>query len=207
MILIFLSLFGSIAFAASGAIVAIQQKYDWFGIFVLGISTTFAGGLLRNLFIGIPVITIWHQSTYFFAAIITIMIIMLIPTYWLKRGAKWITIMDAVGLSTFSVQGALLANQHHMSLILIVVAAMFTSIGGGILRDVLAHRQPIVFQKEIYALWTIMVGLVIGLHLVHPQNEWQIYSLILLTFLLRMASVKFHLRLPIIKIKHFPENN
>lgn len=199
MILIFLSVFGSIAFAASGAIVGIQQKYDLFGIFVLGIATAFAGGLLRNLLIGIPVSMIWHQSTLFFTAIITMIVIILTPNYWTKSGAKWITLLDAIGLSTFSVEGALLANQYHATLILIVVAAMFTGVGGGVLRDVLAHRQPVVFQREIYAMWAILVGIVIGMHWVQPQREWQLYGLIFLTFILRMASVKFHLRLPIIK--------
>lgn len=202
MILVLLSIFGSIAFAASGAIVAIQQKYDLFGIFILGIATSFAGGLIRNLLIGIQVTMIWHQSTLFFAAIATIIVVILTPGFWIKKGAKWITILDAIGLSTFSVQGALLANRVHATLILIVVAALFTGIGGGVLRDLLAQRQPIVFQREIYALWTILVGIVIGMHWVQPQSEWQIYSLIILTFILRMTSVKLHLKLPSIKINH-----
>ncbi len=199
MILVLLSIFGSIAFAASGAIVAIQQKYDLFGIFVLGISTAFAGGLIRNILIGIPVSMIWHQSTLFFTAILTMVVVIFTPDFWIKKGARWITILDAIGLSAFSVEGALLADQFHATLISVIVAATLTGVGGGVLRDLLAHRHPIVFQREIYALWAILVGIVIGMHWVHPHSEWQIYCLIVVTFLLRMASVKFHLRLPNIK--------
>lgn len=56
---------GTIAFAISGAIVAMEEDYDILGIYILGIVTAFGGGAIRNLLIGVPVSTLWEQGTFF----------------------------------------------------------------------------------------------------------------------------------------------
>lgn len=61
----FLSMIGTIAFAISGAIVAMEEDYDILGIYILGIVTAFGGGAIRNILIGVPVSTLWEQGTFF----------------------------------------------------------------------------------------------------------------------------------------------
>ncbi len=60
-----LSVIGIIAFAVSGAIVAMEEEYDILGVYILGIVTAFGGGAIRNLLIGVPVSALWEQGAFF----------------------------------------------------------------------------------------------------------------------------------------------
>src|SRR5699024_6474795 len=100
---------GTIAFAVSGAIIAMEEDYDILGFYVLGFTTAFGGGAFRNLLIGLPIEDIWAQGNLFIAAFSTITIIFLIPGKWLKLWNKWGILFDAIGLAAFVVQGALFA--------------------------------------------------------------------------------------------------
>lgn len=66
------SIIGTIAFAISGAIIAMEEEYDLFGVYILGIVTAFGGGAIRNLLIGLPVTTLWGQDMMFQIALATL---------------------------------------------------------------------------------------------------------------------------------------
>lgn len=191
-----LNIIGSVAFALSGAIVAIEEEYDMFGILVLGFITAFAGGIIRDLIVGLPIATVWHQNESFLAALVAIFFAMVSPVSMVKYGLKPILLFDAIGLSTFAVQGALYAEHIHAPIQTVMVAALMTGIGGGIIRDVLAQRKPIVLRADIYAIWALLAGAVIGLKWVNPNRDWQIYTLIGVIFALRLMSLIFKWRLP-----------
>lgn len=196
MILMVLSVVGSVGFALSGALVGLEQEYDVFGVLVLGLVTAFGGGIIRNLIVGIPVAEIWHQGAPFVAALVAMILAMVLPITWSHYGKTPILVFDAVGLATFAVEGALYAVDVHAPLGAIVAAATITGIGGGIVRDVLAQRKPMVLRDEIYAAWALLAGLAVGLGLVNPHRAWQVYGVILAVFLLRFLSVRLRWRLP-----------
>lgn len=186
---------GTIAFAISGAIIAMEEKYDLFGVYILGVVTAFGGGALRNLLIGVPVSVLWDQGLLFQMALITITIIFLFSNYLLTHWEKWGDYFDAIGLAAFAIQGALFAVQLGLPLSAVIVAALLTGSGGGIMRDLLAGRRPLVFKKEIYAVWAVLAGLLIGLGLF--KSDISLYILLVITIVLRILSIIFHWRLPI----------
>ncbi|WP_308426177.1 trimeric intracellular cation channel family protein [Alicyclobacillus cellulosilyticus] len=183
------SFVGVMAYAASGAVVAIEEQYDMFGVCVLGFVTSFGGGILRNVVVGIPLKSFWSQTSMFLAAFGTLVAILLLPTRWLLHGKRWIVVFDAIGLSAFAIQGALYAKQMHYPLIAVVMAAVLTGIGGGLIRDVLAGRKPFVLREEIYAVWAMLAGLVIGLGWVDGRHPVRLYVLFAAIFALRLLSV------------------
>lgn len=190
-----LNIIGTIAFAISGAIVAMEEDYDILGVQVLGFTTAFGGGTIRNLLIGIPVGAIWQQGKLFIVAFFVITIIFFLPKKWLKHWHKWWGIFfDAIGLAAFAIQGALSAVHISAPFSAILVAATLTGVGGGMIRDVLAGRKPLIFREEIYALWTMMAGVVIGLGFI--QGPWLTGALFVTIVSLRMLSVHFKWRLP-----------
>ncbi|PLT27611.1 trimeric intracellular cation channel family protein [Peribacillus deserti] len=189
-----LSIIGTIAFAVSGAIIAMEEEYDILGVYILGIVTAFGGGAIRNLLIGLPVTALWDQSSSFVIALAAITIVFLFPQNLLKHWNIWGNFTDAIGLSAFAIQGALYAVKMDMPLSGIIVAAVLTGSGGGIIRDLLAGRKPLVFRDEIYAVWAIICGAVIGYGL--AEQPWELYILCFLTTLLRILSYKFKWRLP-----------
>ncbi len=188
------SIIGTIAFAVSGAIVAMEEEYDILGVFVLGLVTAFGGGVIRNLLIGMPVTSLWNQGHLFKIAMIAMTIAFLLPVDWIQRWRRSEAFFDAIGLSAFAIQGALYATQMKHPLSAVLVAAMLTGIGGGIIRDVLAGRKPLVLKDEIYAVWAMLAGLLIGIGWFKTTLELLLLFAVIITF--RMLSVYFKWKLP-----------
>lgn len=104
-----LTIIGTIAFALSGAIVAMEEDFDILGMFILGFVTAFGGGAIRNLLIGLPIGTLWSQGDAFYFALAAMLLIMLFPNVVTKGWLKAEVLTDAIGLASFSVQGAMYA--------------------------------------------------------------------------------------------------
>ncbi|MDC3418521.1 trimeric intracellular cation channel family protein [Aquibacillus salsiterrae] len=189
-----LNVIGTIAFAMSGAIIAMQVKYDIMGTYILGLITAFGGGAVRNLFTGIPVIELWQQTELFIIAIITITIVFLLPNMAVLHLKEW-SIFDAIGLSAFAIQGAMYAASIDLPLLAVMFSAAITGAGGGIIRDVLAQQKPIVFRQEVYLLWALVAGFVIGMG--WAVQSFQLYSLFVIILLLRVISHQCGWGLPI----------
>jgi uncharacterized membrane protein YeiH len=190
-----LSIIGTIAFAASGAFVAMEEEYDILGVFILGIVTAFGGGAIRNLLIGVPVSALWDQGLYFSVALVSITIIFLFPYKLLRHWQRWGNFFDALGLSAFAIQGALYATKMGHPISAVIVAAILTGAGGGIIRDLLAKRKPLVLKEEIYGLWAILAGLFIGLDI--AKSSLELYLLFFIIAGLRILSYTFDWKLPI----------
>jgi len=188
-----LNAIGTIAFAISGAIVAMEVKYDIIGTYILGLITAFGGGAIRNLFIGIPIVELWQQTTLFMITIITITIVFLLPNRTINHIKKW-NFFDAVGLSAFAVQGAMHAYSMELPILAIMFSAAITGAGGGIIRDVLAHQKPLVFRKDIYILWAMLAGFVIGMD--WANEPYKLYMLFSSILILRITSHRFGWHLP-----------
>lgn len=149
-LLISLQLVGIAAFAVSGALVAGERQMDWFGVMLLGIIVAVGGGTLRDLLLGVPVF--WTQASWYvvMAALCAVATIPLAG--WANRVRRPVAIADAVGLSVFVALGTRKALEAGTSGIVAVIMGVVTGIAGGIIRDVLANRTPIILRKEVYAL-------------------------------------------------------
>ncbi|MGR3763971.1 trimeric intracellular cation channel family protein [Rossellomorea sp. NS-SX7] len=189
-----LSIIGTIAFAVSGAIIAMEEEYDILGVYILGIVTAFGGGAIRNLLIGVPVSALWEQGMLFQIALLAITAVFMFPNNLLKHWRRWGNFFDAVGLSAFAIQGALYASEMSHPLSAVIVAAVLTGSGGGIIRDLLAGRKPLVLRSEIYAVWAVMCGAAVGLGI--TSSSFELYTLFILTTSLRVLSYLYKWRLP-----------
>ena len=189
-----LTMIGTVAFAASGAIIAMEEDYDILGIFILGIVTAFGGGAIRNLLIGVPVSALWDQGLFFTFALLTVAAVTLFPAFCLRYWEKWGNFIDAIGLAAFSIQGAQYAAEMDHPMSAIIVAAVLTGCGGGIIRDLLAGRKPLVMRDEIYAVWAILSGAAVGFQF--AQADWQLYSLLAVITACRVISYTYKWKLP-----------
>lgn len=188
------SIIGTIAFAISGAIVAMEEEYDILGVYILGIVTAFGGGAVRNLLIGVPISALWDQGMLFQVALVAMTAVFLFPNNLLRHWRKWGNFFDAIGLAAFAIQGALYATNMNHPISAVVVAAVLTGSGGGIIRDLLAGRKPLVLRAEIYAAWAILAGLAIAFGI--TSSPWQLYLLFIFIVLLRVLSYTYKWRLP-----------
>ncbi|GGD63713.1 UPF0126 membrane protein YvgT [Paenibacillus nasutitermitis] len=187
------SIIGTIAFAVSGAIVAMEEEYDILGVYVLGLVTAFGGGVIRNLLIDVPITMLWSQGMLLKTAVVAMTIAFVLPVKWIKHWKRSEAFFDAIGLSAFAIQGALYATGKH-PLSAVIVAAMLTGIGGGMIRDVLAGRKPLVLRDEIYAVWAMMAGAAIGLGWF--ETTFELLFLFVIVIVFRMLSVHYKWKLP-----------
>ena len=190
-----LNIIGTIAFALSGVIVAMNEKYDLMGVYVLGFAAAFGGGAIRNLLIGIPVSALWEQGNLFTTAMIVMTLAFFTTSMWISLWEKWGIFFDAIGLSAFAIQGAMYAASMGHPMSAVIAAAVLTGTGGGIIRDVLAGRKPLVLREEIYILWAVLGGFIIGMNWV--QSTWGIAILFACLVLFRVLSVHNKWKLPV----------
>lgn len=188
------SIIGTIAFAMSGAFVAMEEEYDILGVLVLGLVTAFGGGIIRNVLIGVPVTTLWGQGNLIILAVLSILVSFILPLSWIRHWKRTEAFFDAIGLSAFAIQGALYATNMKHPLSAVVVAAVLTGIGGGIIRDLLAGRKPLVLRDEIYAVWAMLAGLTVGLSIISSTIELTLLFVMVVFF--RMLSVHYKWKLP-----------
>ncbi|MEO9364105.1 MAG: trimeric intracellular cation channel family protein [Nitrososphaera sp.] len=147
----FLDLIGTAAFAATGAFKAVEHKSDIVGIIILATITGVAGGVLRDVIFGrIPPVAITNPLY------VAITIGMAVAIFFLYRSFKHyeglILKFDAVGLGVFTIIGASFAySVFGLNFLAMAFAGIVTAVGGGILRDVFVNEVPIVFVKELYA--------------------------------------------------------
>ena len=146
-----LDLFGTMAFAVTGAFKAIEHKADIVGILILATITGVAGGTIRDIVMGnFPPNSIMDPS-YVIITIVTGIILFFLYSR-LKKHWNVFLKFDAIGLGVFTIIGATFAYQAFgLNFLAIVLAGMLTAVGGGILRDVFVNEVPIVFVKELYA--------------------------------------------------------
>ncbi|WEG11022.1 TRIC cation channel family protein [Pullulanibacillus sp. KACC 23026] len=189
---IVLHIIGIVAYAVSGALVAIEAKYSFIGIYVLGLSTSFGGAVIRNIIIGAPLSSIWNSTTITIV-FLTLTVIVFLPTKWTQHWKKWGLFFDSIGLATFALQGAMSAKMVHDYLGLLLLSAMFTGLGGGMIRDILAGKKPLALKEEVHAVLTILCGLCIWLDW---DNPIQLTLVVFGVVSLRMLAIKFNWRFP-----------
>ena len=148
--LVVADLLGIFVFAISGALVAVRREMDVFGVLVLAGTTGLGGGFLRDVLIGATPPAALVDWRYLLVPVAAGLL-----TFWfhpaLGRRERTVMVFDAFGLGLFCVTGALKALAFGLGPLPAALMGMVAAIGGGMARDVLAQRVPIVFRGELYA--------------------------------------------------------
>lgn len=145
-----LDLAGTFAFALSGAVAARDRGLDWFGVIVIAFTVACGGGVLRDLCLGaVPPagLTDWrYLAVAMAAALMTI-----VANRLVVRLEHPVTLFDSLGLGLFAVTGAQKAMIFGHNAELAVLLGVATAVGGGVMRDLLLNRVPVILRREIYA--------------------------------------------------------
>jgi len=195
-----LDLFGTMAFAVTGAFKAIEHKSDIVGIIILATITGVAGGTIRDIVLGeFPTNSI-SDPAYVIITVATGVVIFFLYSH-LKKHWNVFLKFDAIGLGVFTIIGATFAfNIFGLNYLAMALAGILTAIGGGILRDVFVNEVPIVFIKELYASASF-VGVTIFYLLLLAGIELYaatIAGIIIITGL-RLVAMKYNWNLPKVK--------
>lgn len=170
----FMEMAGTVAFAASGAMVGVERNMDIFGVSVLGVVTAVGGGMIRDIVLGIIPPNVFINPVYALVATITSCLVFL-AFYWkhqLLEGHMRLTydrvmlVMDSIGLGIFTVVGVNtgIRSGYMDNVFLLVFLGTITGVGGGLMRDMMAGVPPYIFVKHIYACASI-VGAVVCVYM------------------------------------------
>ena len=151
-LLLTLDLVGTFVFAISGGLIAVRNQLDIVGVVVLSTATGIGGGVIRDVLIGAvppPGVADWRY-------LLTPVIAGLVIFWWhpaVERLEPVVHVFDAFGLGLFCVSGALKAHEFGLGPVPAAALGMVTGVGGGIIRDLLAGRVPVVLRHgELYAM-------------------------------------------------------
>ena len=153
---------GTVAFTLSGFMVATRDRLDLLGIFIASFLTALGGGILRD--------TIADRVPYAFSylmptlLVILVIVVSIIFDFHKKseiENTTYFVVSDSVGLISFSITGSLVGIMVDFNIFGVIMLALATAVGGGIMRDTLLNKVPVVLTSELYGSIAILIGVVI----------------------------------------------
>ena len=187
---------GTISFAISGALVAMNKRMDPFGVLIIAFVTAVGGGTLRDVMIGIEPVS-WMKNMTFVYVIIGSAVFAVIFKKRISYLRKSLFLFDTIGIALYTVVGVetgLVAGLHP--LICIALGTM-TACFGGVLRDILCNEIPVIFRKEIYATACILGGLTYFLLLQFLEDKNYLFVIAgAVVITIRLIAVRFKISLP-----------
>jgi uncharacterized membrane protein YeiH len=197
-VIVIADLAGTVVFAAEGAMVAMGRGLDVFGVMVLAFVVALGGGMIRDVLIGAAPPSAIRDWRYPGLAFLTGLVVFAGGFVW-RAAPGWypLSVLDAAGLSLFAVAGAEKALSRGIGPLAAALMGMLTGVGGGVMRDVLLARVPLVLVSDIYATAALTgAGVVVaGRWLALPTAPVAVAGG-LLCFGLRLLALRYGWRLP-----------
>lgn len=212
-----LEIIGTVAFAISGALVAIKAKFDIFGVIVVACVTAVGGGITRDLLIGQIPPKIFSNGYIVLIACLSAVAVFAVAYI---RKAKFILLndriekinnyFDALGLGAFTVTGVEIAfyNGLFENAFLAITMGVLTGVGGGLLRDIFTENTPYIFKKHVYALASILGATVYYVMRIYMVNAvFPTLVAIIIIVGLRILATKYRWSLPKVHLDQEPNSH
>ena len=192
--LLFADRVGTFVFALSGGIAAVRRDMDLFGVIMLAFLPAVGGGTLRDLLLDVPVFWLADTWALLFALAGGLAAFFAASTIDAWKPLRW---ADAAGLSLFAVAGAAKALELGHNLVVIMLMGVITATFGGLLRDVVANREPLILKEDVYATAALFGVLVFALLSFAPATQGLAFiGGCVAAFLLRGAAIVLGWTLP-----------
>lgn len=197
-ILYFFDLFGTFAFAVSGAILGIKKDMDIYGMFILAVSVGVGGGTMRDVLLSrTPPFVLTDINYMIVIAAATLIVFFLNSKVIKEMPMKALNIADAVGLGVFTSIGANVAVECNVEWYGIIFFGVMTATAGGMIRDTLAGEVPFVLKKEVYASASIAGSILfIVLHRANIGMNINILITSVIVTLIRIIAIYKNWNLP-----------
>ena len=193
-----LDILGTIAFAISGVLIAINKKMDLFGILIIAFVTAVGGGTLRDVLIGQTPVSWMQDITYTYVILLSSVLAIVFRSYinYLRTS---LFLFDTIGIGLYTLVGIEKGVHAGLHPIICIALGTMTASFGGVLRDILCNEIPVIFRKEIYATACILGGMTYFLLRKLPIDSNLVFvvsGIVVIT--VRLLAVKFKIGLPTI---------
>ena len=192
-----LDILGTLAFAVSGATLAIKKRFDVFGVYVLAFVTSVGGGTVRDLLIGDTPVE-WMNNNLLIATIVIGASSVLLFNPLMNKLNYFVYLFDAIGLGLFTMAGIQKGINNDFSIFICISLGTISATFGGLIRDLITGEQPMLLtRKEIYALAGASGGaLFFVLKYFNVPDEVNIPLTIVVIFLIRHLTHRYGIKLP-----------
>jgi uncharacterized membrane protein YeiH len=189
---------GTFAFAISGIRHAAAKHFDWFGGYVCGIAVAIGGGTIRDVMLGTT--PFWMTSPiYMICTAMALLFVIVFAKHMEGLRNTWF-VFDTLGLALFTIAGIQKSLAFGQPYWVAIIMGCITGSAGGVIRDVLLNNEPVIFQREIYAMAAVAGGVIYwGLDNLGITVEVTVIVSFLVTCLIRFLAVRYHLSLPTLK--------
>ena len=191
-----IDILGTIAFAISGVLVALDKKMDPFGVLIIAFVTAVGGGTLRDVMIGINPVSWMTNMTYVYVIFVFSIFAIVLPNKinYLRTS---LFLFDTIGIGLYTVVGIEKGLNAGLHPIICIALGTMTACFGGVIRDILCNEIPVIFRKEVYATACILGGLTYFLLRLFMENTNLIFIIaIIVVIVIRLIAVKFKVSLP-----------
>jgi uncharacterized membrane protein YeiH len=191
----FVDILGTIAFAISGVLVAMNKRMDIFGIIIIAFVTAIGGGTLRDVITGQTPVNWMLDITYTYV-IIGASIFAIVLKNKINYLRTSLFLFDTIGIGLYTVVGVEKGIALGLHPILCIALGTVTACFGGVIRDMLCNEIPVIFRKEIYATACLLGGVSYFAlsNFLGEQFTFVIAGIIVIT--VRLLAVKFNIALP-----------
>ena len=191
-----LDILGTIAFAISGVLVAMDKRLDLFGVLIIAFVTAIGGGTLRDLLIGNTPVVWMRDMTYMVTIGLTVIFAILFASR-LKYLRRSLFLFDTIGIGLFTMIGIEKGLEADLAPVICIALGTMTASFGGVIRDILCNEIPVIFHKEIYATACILGGASFFLLVLFGlPGKYSYVIAIILVIAIRLLAVRFSIRLP-----------
>ena len=196
-----LDIIGTMAFAMSGALTAMNKKLDPFGVFIIAFVTAVGGGTLRDVLIGRTPVG-WMQDLNYVYLIIIGFFLAIIFRKKLDRLRTSLFLFDTIGLGVFTLIGLEKGINIGLHPTICIALGTMTACFGGVIRDILCNDIPVIFRREIYATICIIGGVLFFTLRELNLNQDVLYLITSVVMIsIRLMAVKFRWYLPALEKK------
>ncbi len=196
-------LLGTVVFAITGAVRGVRLKLDLLGVVVFACTVGVGGGILRDVIIGSTPVAALRNETYLIACIMTGLAVFFASPLVINF-KKIIPFCDAIGLGAFTALGAAKGMQYDLSLIGVCLSGVLTAVGGGVIRDIMAQKIPVILTSDFYATAALIGGV---LYYYLAQTSIPFFNTFLIVMVvvtgIRMLAMRFHLHLPSARFRYY----
>ncbi|MCB1836153.1 MAG: trimeric intracellular cation channel family protein [Alcanivoracaceae bacterium] len=198
MLLYYLDLAGVAVFAVSGVLAARDRDLDLFGVLVVAAITAIGGGTLRDLLLDRHPI-FWITDTWYLVVILAATLLTVIYLRLRQPPGISLQVADAFGLGLFALSGAQYAEAANSSPMIVVLMGTMTGVTGGVIRDVITAKVPLILRQEIYATAAIVGVLVyLGMKQLGVPASYAFPGGILVVVSIRLVAIRWGLHLPVV---------
>jgi len=192
-----LDLLGTLAFAVSGASLAIKKRFDLFGVFVLAFVTAVGGGTVRDILIGNTPVE-WMDNYLLIATIAGGAGLTLLFNPYIDKMGYLVYLFDAIGLGLFTMAGIQKGINMNLNIFICISLGTISATFGGLLRDIITGDKPMLLtRKEIYAIASALGGVsYFGLNAFGVPTEINVPLTIVIVFTIRHITYRLGIKLP-----------